>query len=65
LILSQNLSNNELASATIDQEGTRRVYEAYEEKKRKRAMLGSFGGSSIGAPLKYHMIYTPHVGQPC
>jgi hypothetical protein len=36
LILSQNLSYNELASAAIDQEGTMKTYEATEEKKRKR-----------------------------
>jgi hypothetical protein len=39
--------------------------EAAEDKKRKRAMTGPSGGSSSGAPLKYHMIYTPPMGQPC
>jgi hypothetical protein len=38
--------------------------EAAEEKKRKRALSGPFGGSSSGAPLKYRMIYPPPVGQP-
>jgi hypothetical protein len=38
LILSQNLSYNELASAAIDQEGTMKACEAAEEKKRKRAV---------------------------
>jgi hypothetical protein len=65
LILSQNLSYNELASAAIDQEGTMKACEAAKEKKRKRAMSGPSGGSSSGAPLKYRMIYTPPVGQPC
>jgi hypothetical protein len=37
LILSQNLSCNELASAAIDQEGTMKACEVAEEKKRKRA----------------------------
>jgi hypothetical protein len=37
LILSQNLSYNELASAAIDEEGTMKASEAVEEKKRKRA----------------------------
>jgi hypothetical protein len=64
LILSQNLSYNELASAAIDQEGTMKAYEAAQEKKRKRAVSGPSEGSSSGAPLKYHIIYTPPVGQP-
>jgi hypothetical protein len=64
LILSQNLSYNELASAAIDQEGTMKACEAAEEKKRKRAVSGPSGGSSSGAPLKYRMIYTPPAGQP-
>jgi hypothetical protein len=64
LILSQNLSYNELASAAIDQEGTMKAYEVAEEKKRKRALSGPSGGSSSSAPLKYRMIYTPAVGQP-
>jgi hypothetical protein len=50
LILSENLSYNELASATIDQEGTTKACEAVEEKKRKRAVSGPSGGSSSGAP---------------
>jgi hypothetical protein len=64
LILSQNLSYNELASVTIDQEGTMKACEATEEKKRKRAMSGPSGGSFSGAPPKYRMIYTPPAGQP-
>jgi hypothetical protein len=39
LILSQNLSYNELASAAIDQEGTMKTCEATEQKKRKRVVL--------------------------
>jgi hypothetical protein len=64
LILSQNLSYNELASASIDQEGTMKACEAAEEKKRKRAVFGPFGGSSSGAPPKYRMMYTPPTEQP-
>jgi hypothetical protein len=64
LILSQNLSYNELASAAINQEGTIKACEAAEEKKRKRAVSGPSGGSSSGAPLKYRMVYTPPTGQP-
>jgi hypothetical protein len=64
LILSQNLSYNEIASAAIDQEGTMKACEAAEEKKRKSAVSGPSGGSSSGAPLKYRMIYTPPAGLP-
>jgi hypothetical protein len=64
LILSQNLSYNELASAAIDQEGTMKACEAAKEKKRKRAVSGPSGGGSSSAPPKYRMIYTPPTGQP-
>jgi hypothetical protein len=64
LILSQNMSYNELASASIDQEGTMRAYDAVEEKKRKRTMPRSSRCSSNGVPPKYHLIYTPPAGQP-
>jgi hypothetical protein len=59
LILSPNLSYNDLASEATDQEGTMRAYEAVEEKKSKRTMPGSSGGSSSSAPPKYRMVYTP------
>jgi hypothetical protein len=62
LILSHNLSYNELASAAIDQEGTMKACEVAEEKKRKRAVSGPSGGSSSSAPPKYRMIYTPPSG---
>jgi hypothetical protein len=64
LILSHNLSYNELASAAIDQEGTMKACEAAKEKKRKRVVLGPSRGSSSSAPPKYRMIYTPLAGQP-
>jgi hypothetical protein len=63
MILSQNLSYNELASAAIDQEGTIKACEAVEEKKSKRTMPGPSGGSSSDAPSKYRMIYTPPTEQ--
>jgi hypothetical protein len=63
LILSQNLSYNELASASIDQEGTTNACEVAEEKKRKMEATGPSGGSSSGAPPKYRMVYTPPAGQ--
>jgi hypothetical protein len=59
-----NLSYNDLASTTIDQEGTMRTCEVAKEKKRKRTMPGPTRGSSNSALLKYHLVYTPHVGQP-
>jgi hypothetical protein len=58
LILSPNLSYNKLASTAIDQEGTMKSCEAAEEKKRKRTMPGSYGGSSSGAPSKYRLVYS-------
>jgi hypothetical protein len=64
LILSQNLSYNELASAAIDQEGTMKACEAAEEKKRKRAVSRPSEDSSSSAPPKYHMTYTPPARQP-
>jgi hypothetical protein len=64
LVLNLNLSYNDLASTTIDQEGTMRSCEVAEEKKRKRTTPGPIGGSSSSAPSKYCMIYTAPVGQP-
>jgi hypothetical protein len=65
LIPTQNLPYNDLASATIDQEGTMKACDIVEEKKMKRTMPRSSRGSSSGAPPKYHMVYTPPAGQPC
>jgi hypothetical protein len=62
--LSPNLSNNELASAAIDQERLMKAVAEADEKKRKKMMPGSAGsGSSRGAPPKYCMVYTPPGGQ--
>jgi hypothetical protein len=61
LILSPNLSYNDIANAATDQEGTMRVCEVVE-KKMKRTMQGSSGGNSSDAPPKYRMVYTPPVG---
>jgi hypothetical protein len=63
LILNLNLSYNDLASTAIDQEGTMKACEAAEDKKKKRVMPGPTKGTSSGAPPKYHMVYTPPVGQ--
>jgi hypothetical protein len=67
LIQNLNLSYNNLASPTINQEGTMKTCEVVEEKKKKRkwTMPRSFGGSSSGASLRCRMVYTPPVGQPC
>jgi hypothetical protein len=64
LVQNLNLSYNDLASTTIDQEGTMRACEVVEEKKRKRTTLGPTGDCSSGVPPKYHMVYTPPAGQP-
>jgi hypothetical protein len=64
LILSQNLSYDELASVAIDQEGTMKSCEAAKEKKRKRAVSRPSGFSSGGGPPKYRMMYTRPMGQP-
>jgi hypothetical protein len=65
LILSPNLSYNELVSAAIDQEGTMKACVEAKEKKWKRIMHGSSGGSGLGsAPPKYRMVYTPPAEQP-
>jgi hypothetical protein len=58
-----SLLYNKLASAAIDQERMMKAVAEADEKKRKRMMPDSAGsGDSRGAPLKYHMMYTPHGG---
>jgi hypothetical protein len=57
LILFPNMTYIELASATTNQEGTMRSYEAVED--RKRTMPGPTGCSSSGAPLKYCVVCMP------
>jgi hypothetical protein len=64
LIQNLSLSYNDLASTAIDQEGTMKACEVVEEKKRKRTMSGTTGGSSRSAPPKYRMVYMPPVGHP-
>jgi hypothetical protein len=61
--LSPNLSYNELASASIDQERLMKVVAEADEKKRKRMMHASSSSSgSSGAPPKFCMVYTPPGG---
>jgi hypothetical protein len=50
LILSQNLSYNELASVAIDQEGTMKACEVAEEKRRKRVPHGLHPTRGTAAP---------------
>jgi hypothetical protein len=63
LVRLHDLSFNALLSATINQEGTYQALLDKEEKKRKRVMAGPPEGSTGGAPLKYHLVYTPLVGK--
>jgi hypothetical protein len=63
LVQNLNLSYNDLASTAIDQEGTMRVCEVAEEKKRKRNTPGPTGGSSSDGPPKYCMVYIPPTRQ--
>jgi hypothetical protein len=66
LSLSPNLSYNELASATTDQERLMKAVAEADEKKRKRMMpVSSASDGSIGAPPKYCMVYTLPAGQLC
>jgi hypothetical protein len=64
LSLSLNLSYNELASATTDQERLMKAVAEADEKKRKRMMpVSSASDGSSGAPPKYRMVYTLPAGQ--
>jgi hypothetical protein len=62
LVLFCDLTFNAMVSATIDQEGASHTCLDMEEKKRKMVMSGPFAGSSGGAPLRYHLVYTPPAG---
>jgi hypothetical protein len=66
LVHLSSMSYNELAIAAIDQERMMKAVAETDEKKRKMMMPGSASsGSSIGAPPKYRMVYTPPGGQLC
>jgi hypothetical protein len=66
VVLSTNLSYNELASAAIDQKRLMNAVAEADEKKRNRMMTGSStsGGSSI-APAKSTAWCIPHLGVSC
>jgi hypothetical protein len=57
------MSFNVLVSATIVQDGTYRVLLAEEEENRKRIMSGPLKDSTVGAPPKYYLVYTPSIGK--
>jgi hypothetical protein len=57
------MSFNALVSAAIDQDGTYRALMVEEEEKRKRVVSGPSEDSTEGAPLKYHLVYTPSIGK--
>jgi hypothetical protein len=66
LVQSPNLSYNELASATVDQEKTMKAVAEAEEKKRKRMLpRSSVSVGSNDVPHKYRMVYTLPRGQLC
>jgi hypothetical protein len=60
MVQFSNLSYNDLASATIDQERPMKTIAEADEKKSKRMTPGpSSSGGSSGAPPIYRMVYTP------
>jgi hypothetical protein len=63
-VFPPNLSYNELASATIDQERLMKAVAEADEKKRKRMMPAFYAScGSSSDPPKYNMVYTPPGGQ--
>jgi CRISPR/Cas system Type II protein with McrA/HNH and RuvC-like nuclease domain len=54
-----DLSFNTLMCAAIAQDGTYRALLADEEEKRKWDLSEPADDSTEGAPLKYHLVYTP------
>jgi hypothetical protein len=59
LTLFRGYTLNELVSASIEQEDA--CHARLEEERKKRPLPGPNGG----APPKYHLVYTPSLGQPC
>jgi hypothetical protein len=58
LTLFQGCTLNELVSTSIEQEDACRS--RLEEERKKRPLPGP----NRGAPPKYHLVYTPPLGQP-
>jgi hypothetical protein len=56
------MSFNALVIVVIAQDGTYRALLAKEEEKRKRDLLEPLEDSTVGAPPKYHLVYTPSAG---
>jgi hypothetical protein len=64
LVWFQDMSFNTPVCVAIAQDGTYRALRAEEEEKRKRDMLESSEYSTLGAPPKYRLVYTPSAGKP-
>jgi hypothetical protein len=63
LVWCRDLLFNAIVSDAIEQDGTYRALLIEEEEKRKMVVSGPSEDSTRGAPLKYHLVYTPAVGQ--
>jgi hypothetical protein len=63
LVLQRDLSFDTLVSVVIDQDGLYKAILAEKEKMRKRALLGPLEDSTLGAPPKYSLVYTPSAGK--
>jgi hypothetical protein len=63
LVRFQDMSFNTLVSAVIAQDGTYRALLAEEEEKRKGDLSEPSKGSTVGAPPKYRLVYTPSAGK--
>jgi hypothetical protein len=57
------MSFNTLVSVAIAQDGTYQALLAGEEEKRKRDLSEPSEDTTVGAPLKYRLVYTPSVGK--
>jgi hypothetical protein len=62
LVQFQDMSFNALVIVVIAQDGTYRALLAKEEEKRKRDLLEPLEDSTVGAPPKYRLVYTPSAG---
>jgi hypothetical protein len=63
LVRFQDMSFNTLVSAAIAQDGTYRSILAEEEERRKRDLSERSEDSTVDAPLKYRLVYTPSIGK--
>jgi hypothetical protein len=63
LVQFHDMSFNALVSVVIVQDSTYQPLLAEEEEKRKRDLSEPTDDSTEGAPLKYHLVYTPSFGK--